>query len=67
MPAGPTAHTAASCPVKALVRDSRLYSVLTTGMLSGNVDLDSVRVMIVTSKPACVRAEVMGVPKLPEA
>lgn len=56
-------HTAASWPARALVRDSRVYSVLMTGVSCGNVDLDSVRVMIVTSKPALVRAAVMGVPK----
>jgi hypothetical protein len=38
-----------------------------TGMPSGNVDFDSFRVMMVTLKPALVRAAVMGVPKLPEA
>lgn len=36
-------------------------------MSSGNVDLDSVLVIMVTLKPAFVRAAVMGVPKLPEA
>lgn len=41
--------------------------VVITGISGGNVAFDSDRVIMVTVKPACCRAAVIGVPKLPEA
>jgi hypothetical protein len=52
----------------ALVRSSSVYAVLITGIPGGKTDVDSGRVMMVTSKQALrARAAVIGVPKLPEA
>lgn len=67
MPAGPTTHMTASWPTKASVRAEKLYPVRMRGTSSRCLVTESSLVIIVTSKPALVRAAVMGVPKFPEA